>query len=160
VIAVGLGLGLLVAMAVYGVLAALSFIPPIGRLPDSPRRGVIASLCVGGVIAAVLCALYVPYQQEYVESLFLPLICIGLMCGFGFVYGAWHRTRNEWTTMVGEGVVPYLLGVAGVFALIGFASTPLVSDRSWRMVMSAFRGSSRHSVRVSAARSSSERSPS
>ena len=127
IIAVGLGIGVLVSLAVYLLLAVLSFVPGIGNLPDSPRRGVVASLSLGGVIAAGLCYLYVPQEDKYAETLFLPLICIGLVLGFGLIYGAWHRTRNEWSDMLTEGVVPYLLSVAGIMALIGFASTPLVS---------------------------------
>lgn len=128
VISVGLGLGAILTILVYGALAILSLIPGIGNLPDSPKRGVTASLCLGGVLAALLCYLYVPQESQYYESLFLPLICIGLVVGFGLVYGAWHRTRSEWFTILGEGVVPYLLSVVGIFALIGLVSTPLVSN--------------------------------
>ena len=128
VISIGLLLGALISAIVYGFLALLSFVPAIGRLPDSPNRGVVASLVLGGVLAAGLCFLYVPQQGEYVEALFLPLIAIGLVLGFGVVYGAWFRTRSEWPTILTEGVVPYLLSVAGVFALIGLVSTPLVSE--------------------------------
>ena len=60
VIAVGLVLGALVCAAVFGVLAALSFIPALGRLADSPKRGVSVSLVVGGVIAGLLWSLFVP----------------------------------------------------------------------------------------------------
>ena len=49
------------------------------------------------------------------------------MLGFGLVYGVWWRTRSEWLDLLKEGVVPYLLGVAGVFALIGLLATPLVA---------------------------------
>ena len=124
----GLILGAVAVMVVYGVLALLSFLPPIGRLCDDPKRGIFASLLVGGGIAAALCGLYVPQQEEYYEALFLPLICLGLILGFGLVYGAWHRTRDEWATILSEGVVPYLLSVAGLFALVAFATTPLVNE--------------------------------
>ncbi len=130
VLSVGLALGAIVCIAVYGVLAILSFLPPIGRLPDNPKRGITASLIVGGLIAAALCINYVPQHDEYVETLFLPLICAGLIAGFGIVYGAWHRTRQEWLTMLSEGVVPYILITAGLFALVGLGSTPLVSNPS------------------------------
>ncbi|MCG8651116.1 MAG: ABC transporter permease [Pirellulales bacterium] len=126
--AVGLGFGALLTLLVYGVLALLSYIPGIGTLPDSPQRGVIASLILGGIVAAGLCYLYVPTGGDYHETLFLPLICIGLVVGFGFVYGAWHRTRGEWRTVLTEGAVPYLLSVVGLLALLGFAATPLVSN--------------------------------
>lgn len=127
VIAVGLVLGALVCAAVFGVLAALSFIPALGRLADSPKRGVSVSLVVGGVIAGLLWSLFVPRAEIYQESLYLPLGCIGVMLGFGLVYGVWWRTRSEWVDLLKEGVVPYLLGVAGVFALIGLLATPLVA---------------------------------
>lgn len=126
-IAVGLAFGAVAAIVVYGVLALLSFIPGLGHLADSSRRGVTASLIVGGVFAAGLCAVYVPQAEQYSQSLYLPLICIGLLLGFGVIYGVWHRTREEWGQMLGEGVVPYLLSVAGLFGLIGLVSTPMVA---------------------------------
>jgi ABC-type transport system involved in multi-copper enzyme maturation permease subunit len=127
VIAVGLALGAIVVIAFYAMLAALSLIPAIGRLADSPKRGVTASLIVGGAIAASLWSLFIPRAEIYAESLYLPLGCIGVGLGFGIVYGAWWRTRSEWLDLVKEGVVPYLLGVAGIYALIGLAATPLVA---------------------------------
>ncbi|NND98018.1 MAG: ABC transporter permease [Pirellulaceae bacterium] len=123
VIAAGIIVGALACLIVYGVLAALSIIPGLGSLPDSPKRGVIASLIVGGAIAGALCWQYVPGDDEYSESLFLPLICIGVVTGFGLVYGMWHRTRNEWATILGEGIVPYLLGVAFVLTFVGLVAT-------------------------------------
>lgn len=127
IIAVGLGLGAIAAVAYYSVLMILSFVPGIGTIADSPRRGVIASLVLGGVLAAVLCVMFVPRAEVYSESLYVPLTCIALLIGFGTVYGAWRRTRAEWGQMLGEGIVPYLLAVAGVYALIGIATTPLVT---------------------------------
>ena len=128
VIGAGLALGALACVAVYGVLAILSLIPGLGTLPDSPQRGIIASLMVGGGIAAFLCWQYVPQQDTYAESLFLPLITVGLVMGFGLIYGMWHRTRAEWGTILGEGIVPYLLSVAGIFALIALATTVWVKN--------------------------------
>ncbi len=128
VIGAGLVLGALVCVAVYGVLAILSLIPGLGTLPDSPGRGIIASLVVGGGIAAFLCTQYVPQQQSYAESLYLPLIVIGLVIGFGLIYGMWHRTRAEWGAILSEGIVPYLLAVAGIFAVIALVATPWVKD--------------------------------
>lgn len=123
VIAAGLIVGAAACFVVYGALAVLSLIPGMGTLPDSPRRGITASLIVGGAISALLCWQYIPGEEEYAESLFLPLIIIGLVTGFGLVYGMWHRTRSEWGTIVGEGVVPYLLSTAGVIVIIGVAAT-------------------------------------
>ena len=127
VIALGLLIGLAAAIVLYGLLALLSFVPGLGSLPDSPKRAITASVIVGGIIAAVLCGIYVPAAgDEFSYALILPLISIGLILGFGIIYGMWHRTRVEWLDIVGEGVVPYLLGVAGFFIVIGLAATPMV----------------------------------
>jgi hypothetical protein len=127
VIAVGLALGAIAAVAFFGLLAILSFVPGLGTLADSPRRGVWGSLILGAAISVALCVTFVPRAEVFAESLYLPLICIGLLMGFATVYGAWHRTRSEWKQMLGEGVVPYLLSVAGVYALIGLVTTPMVT---------------------------------
>ncbi|MFK8110680.1 MAG: ABC transporter permease [Rubripirellula sp.] len=127
-VAAGLALGAIVSAIVYGVLAILSFIPGLGNLPDSPKRGVIASLVVGGLAAAGLCSVFIPRAESHASTLYLPLICIGVVMGFGLIYGLWSRTRNEWSQILTEGVVPYLLSVAGIFVLIGLVSTPLVVD--------------------------------
>lgn len=127
-IAVGLVLGALVFAAVFGTLAVLSYIPGLGTLADSPSRGITVSLLVGLAAGLGLSALYVPEAGDYGTSLILPLLCIGSLLGFGLVYGMWHRTRSEWFQMASEGVIPYLLGVAGVFAIAGLASTPFVTS--------------------------------
>lgn len=127
ILGVGLTAGAILAGIVYAILSLLSYIPLLGTLADSPRRGVIASLLVGGGISAGLCSLYVPRTVQFSESLFLPLICIGTLLGFGVVYGVWHRTRSEWSDILVEGVIPYLLSVAGLFALIALVTTPMVT---------------------------------
>ena len=127
IIAAGLILGLAAAAVVYLALAILSWIPGLGSIPDDPKRGVTVSLIVGGLISLFLCYQYVPGEREFAGSLILPLICIGLMCGFGLVYGLWHRTRNEWFTILGEGIVPYVLGTTVVMILVGLASTMWVA---------------------------------
>ncbi len=127
VIAVGLAFGAIVSLVFYSLLSVVSFVPAIGKLADSPRRGITASLIVGGVISIGLWSLFIPRAEMYAESLYLPLGCIGVVLGFGVVYGAWYRTRSEWSDLLLEGVVPYLLAVAGVYALIGLAATPLVA---------------------------------
>ncbi|GAA5509733.1 hypothetical protein Rcae01_05236 [Novipirellula caenicola] len=128
VLSIGLLLGAIAVVVVYGILSVLSLVPLLGQLADKPRRGITASLIVGGIIAAGLCATYIPIAGEYSNTLFLPLICIGLVLGFGVIYGMWHRTRNEWAAMVGEGVIPYLLSTMAVFAVIGLAGTPFVEN--------------------------------
>lgn len=127
IIGFGLGLGALATVLFYGLLIGLSYIPGLGTLADSPRRGIIASLVIGGIIGAALCVVYVSGAEEYSDSLYLPLLSIGVMVGFGIVYGLWHRTRSEWGQMLGEGVVPYLLSIAGLFGVIALLSTPLVT---------------------------------
>ncbi len=127
-ISLGLALGAIGSLAVYLVLALLSYIPGLGTLADSPRRGISVSLVLGGVASALLCYQFIQPTEDYYESKFLPTICVGLLLGFGLVYGMWHRTRSEWAQMLSEGVVPYLLGTAAVFGVIGLAATPVVND--------------------------------
>lgn len=124
---VGLAVGAVAAAVFYVALSLLSFIPPLGALADSPKRGITASVIVGGLIAAGLCSVYVPRGGEYADSLYLPLIAIGLLLGFGVIYGMWSRTRGEWRDLLFEGVVPYLLSVAALFAVIALLTTPLVT---------------------------------
>src|SRR5690606_27315675 len=85
VLSVGLLIGVIAAVALYGVLSILSLVTPLGHLADRPSRGITASLVVGGLIATGLCAIYVPTASEYAHTLFLPLICIGLVLGFGVI---------------------------------------------------------------------------
>lgn len=127
-IALGLLLGALVAAVLYGVLAVLSFIPPLGKLADSPVRGSVASLIVGGVLAAILCQQYVPTAATDGEMLVLPLVLIGLVMGYAIVYGMWYRTRREWGEILTEGIMPYLLSAAGVFAAIGLVGVFFVTE--------------------------------
>ena len=125
---VGLGIGAIVSAVVFGSLALLSFVPGIGNLADSPKRGITASLIIGGLISIGLCAIYIPRSTEYGQALFLPLFCIGVVLGFGVVYGVWQRTRAEWLQMLSEGIVPYLLSIAGVFVLVAAVATPILND--------------------------------
>lgn len=128
VISIGIVLGLVACVVVFGLLAAASWVPAIGRLADEPRRGIAVSLGLGLLAGGALCFVYVPGAGPYAGSLVLPLMTIGLVLGFAAVYGAWHRTRSEWSSVFSEGVVPYLLSTAGVFAVIGLAATPLVEE--------------------------------
>jgi len=128
VISIGLLLGALACIVVFGVLALLSFVPGLGTIADSPSRGVWLSLVVGAIFSAILCVNYLPQGGDDRQLLLLPLITIGLGLGFGLVYGLWHRTRKEWVPTLSEGVMPYLLGTAGVFAVFGLLLTPFVED--------------------------------
>ncbi|WP_146534688.1 ABC transporter permease [Rubripirellula reticaptiva] len=130
VIAIAILIGAAAAILLYGLLSLLSFIPVLGRLADSPKRAIIASLVIGGLFSGVLCSQYVPNsgEDDFAYALILPLTTIGMLFGFGIIYGMWHRTRSEWFEILGEGVVPYLLGVAGLFVVIGLASAPLVTE--------------------------------
>ena len=129
VLSVGLLLGTVLAGVVYGLLAILSFLPGLGTLADDSKRGITASMVLGGLIAAALCFVYVPHGGDYSALLFMPLIAIGLILGFAIVYGMWSRTRAEWAAFLTEGVVPYVLTTAGVFAALGLFSTPIIEDR-------------------------------
>ena len=122
VIGAGIMLGAVVTAVVFGLLAGLSLVPGLGSLPDNPKKGIAASLVVGGLIAGFLCWQFIPAGEDYSGSLFLPMITIGLVVGFGLIYGMWHRTRSEWTTILGEGIIPYVLSTAGLLALIGLIS--------------------------------------
>ena len=128
VLSIGLVLGAVAVIVIYGILSLLSFIPGLGTIADSPKRGVTISLIAGAIFSAILCMAYMPQGGEDRGLLVLPLITIGVGLGFGLVYGLWHRTRSEWFSIVGEGVVPYLLGTVGVFAALGLALTPFVDQ--------------------------------
>ena len=138
VLATAITLGAIASAAIYGGLALLSFVAPLGHLADDRRRGLIASLLVGGVLAVGLCALFVPRadDERYAYFLYLPLIVLGLIGGFGIVYGMWHRTRREWPAMLGEGIVPYLLGTAATLAVLGWVALPwsLDADDLWSSI--------------------------
>ncbi len=129
VLSLGLVLGAVLVLAVLMVLVLLS-LTPLGRLADSPRTGRTVSVVLGGAIAMALAAVYVPQASDHGQMLILPLLLIGLAIGFAIVYGMWHRTRAELPTIVREGVMPYLLGTAGVFVAVGLAATPLVESPS------------------------------
>lgn len=128
VLSIGLVLGAVAVAVIYGLLSLLSLIPGLGNLADSPRRGVTLSVVAGAIFAAILSVLYLPQGGENGGLLLLPMIVIGMGLGFGLVYGLWHRTRSEWFALLGEGVVPYLLGTLLVFAAFGLALTPFVED--------------------------------
>lgn len=130
-IGAGLILGAIVSAIVYGVLTALSFVPPLGRLADRRNAAVAASLIVGSVFATALCWTYVPRvgDGQYQNTLIPPLVVIGLILGFAVVYGMWHRTRQEWGQILTEGVMPYLLSTMGALAALGLLATAWVPDR-------------------------------
>ena len=130
VIAIALLIGAAAAIVIYGILSLLSYIPALGNLADSPKRAIICSLILGGLFSIGLCSQYVPNSGggDFAYALIMPLTTIGMLFGFGVVYGLWHRTRSEWFEILGEGVVPYLLGVAALFVVIGLASAPLVTE--------------------------------
>jgi ABC-type transport system involved in multi-copper enzyme maturation permease subunit len=128
ILAAGLTLGAIASAIVYGVFSILSFLPGLGSLPDAPKRGVITSLVAGGLISIGLCIVFIPRAGADSNMLYVPLICIGVLLGFGLIYGLWNRTRSEWGQILTEGVVPYLLSVAGILMVIGLVSTPFVAD--------------------------------
>lgn len=130
-IAVGLLIGAIAAVVVYGTLAVLSFIPVLGNLADRRGPAITASLVIGLLTSAFLCWTYVPRSgdAEYQTTLIPSLLAIGLVFGFAVVYGFWHRTRREWGQILTEGVVPYLLCTAAALAVIGLSATRWVTDR-------------------------------
>ncbi|MEO1617341.1 MAG: ABC transporter permease subunit [Planctomycetota bacterium] len=128
-IALGLAVGAIAAAILFAACALLSFLPPLGKLPDSPTRGIVASLIVGAVIAGGLCYQYAGQGESYQQTLLLPLILIGLVMGFAIIYGMWHRTRREWGEILSEGMVPYVLGILGIVTVLGLVGSYFVTDR-------------------------------
>lgn len=128
VLSIGILLGAVALVVSLAVMAGLSF-TPLGKIADSRRAGRTVSVVLGVIFAAVLGVIFMPRGGEYQEVLALPLLLAGLVGGFAVVYGVWHRTRTELVAIAKEGVVPYLLGTAGVFAVVGLLATPLVSER-------------------------------
>ena len=131
IIAISLLMGLAATAVVYGVLALLSFIPPLGRLADDPRRGVTVSIVLGLILGGLAVMNYGPRADDpdYDHLLILPLLVAGLMLGFGIVYGMWRRTVREWPDLLTDSVVPYLLATAGVLIVLGLVSWQFVTDR-------------------------------
>ena len=127
-ISIGLLVGAAAAAIFYGILAILSFIPPLGKLADSPSTGSIASIVVGLAIGGFLCSRFAFGDEEYAQSLILPLLLIGLVMGYAVIYGMWYRTRREWGEILTEGFVPYILSIAGIFSVIGLAGAYFVVD--------------------------------
>ncbi len=127
VLSLGLLLGAIASAVVLALFAILSH-TPLGKIADSPKSGLIASLVVGGVISAALCLNYVPNGGEYQGMLILPLISLGLVTGFAIIYGIWDRTRLELKTIFTEGIVPYVLSTAASFCALGLIASPLVDQ--------------------------------
>lgn len=127
VLSVGLVLGAVSLVVVLGVFALLSF-TPLGKIADSARSGVIASLVLGVAFSAALLTIFLPRGGEYQGMLVLPILSFGIVAGFAVIYGMWSRTRAELKAIATEGIVPYVLSTAGLFALVGLAATPLVKE--------------------------------
>ncbi|MFU7557395.1 ABC transporter permease [Roseiconus sp. JC912] len=127
-ISLGLLLGAIVAAVFYGLLAALSLIPPLGKLADNSTRGNVVSLVIGVVVGGLLCMRFASADEEYAQSLYLPLMMMGIVMGYAVVYGMWYRTRQEWFDILGEGIVPYILSTLGVFTVVGLLGTIYVTD--------------------------------
>ncbi len=127
VLAIGIVLGAIALAVAFAVFAVLS-LTPLGKIADSPRGGLVSSLVLGVAFAALLCGIYVRNADEYQGMLVLPLVSFGLVAGFAVIYGMWHRTRSELRAILTEGILPYVLGTAAVFAVIGLAGTPLVKS--------------------------------
>lgn len=127
VLSIGLLLGAGLLVAVLGMLSALSF-TPLGKIADSSGLARTVSVVLGGVIGAILCSIFVPQSIDSGQMLILPLITFAMAISFAIIYGMWHRTRSELVSMLQEGVVPYLLGTAAAFAVVGLVATPLVAE--------------------------------
>ena len=127
-IAIGILVGLTLCIVFFGALALLSFIPPLGQIADLRGRGITASLILGAIFSLLLCGHYLPMFQTHSQAMILPLVTIGLMLGFAVIYGMWHRTRDEWSSILVEGIMPYTLTVLGLLVFSGFVGLYFVSE--------------------------------
>lgn len=130
VIGAGIVLGLLLIAGFYGLLMALSFVPGLGTLGDDRRAATIASAILAAIATVGLCIQYVPQvePEKYQLLLVVPMALLGILFGWGIVYGAWHRTRKELLQILTEGYLPYVFGTALIIAVIGFAGTKFVES--------------------------------
>jgi len=127
VLSIGLVAGALLLAVVLALFWGLS-LTPLGKIADSRRGGKVASLVVGLILTVGMWVVFLPQGGEHRRMLVLPIAALGLGLGFAIVYGIWHRTRSELRSIFSEGVIPYLLGTAAVFSVVGLASTPVVKE--------------------------------
>ncbi|MEL7263874.1 MAG: ABC transporter permease [Planctomycetota bacterium] len=120
IIAAGIILGFVLLALVYGVFALLSFIPPLGRLADNRSHGLTVSVVLGLIAAAALMIRYIDWSTgEFQFVMVLPLLLLGMLFGFGIVYGVWRRTRAELWDIAREGVMPLVLGTGLSMVIVG-----------------------------------------
>lgn len=129
ILGVGILAGFLVSAVLLAVLAALSRVPGLGTLADRPRVANAVAGVLALAIAAVTLWLYLPETTaDYRILLFVPVLAMSAIVGWGLVYGMWRRTINELWSVLTEGVMGYALGAATVMMIIGLAVTPLAED--------------------------------
>ncbi len=129
-IAVGLAAGAGLLIAFFGILAGLSFLPPLGNLAQNRFKATVVATCLSLLMGIALCVQFVPQvnPEKYRLHLVLPMLTIGVLLGWGLVYGVWSRTRQEMLQILSEGPMPFILGTAGIVALIGFSGSWLVEN--------------------------------
>jgi ABC-type transport system involved in multi-copper enzyme maturation permease subunit len=147
VLAVGLSLGLVLTLLLVGLMAVLSRIPFLGNLASRrPQADLVA-----GVIAVLFtvgaASFFLPRSTDP-DRLFLilPLLAVGALLGWGFVFGVWRRTARDLQNIFQEGVFLYLLVPIALTAVIGLCVSFFVE--SPRLILESVPLSLRSSERV------------
>lgn len=144
ILALGMLIGLVATAVIYLVLAGLSRIPALGNLAENNRKATGVALAIAAVVAVlgILRTVVFAESPEVVATgagdasaahrayLILPMIGLGVIVGWGFVFGVWQRTIREFFEIVCEGVTGYLLIVLIGFIILGLAPTMLITDRA------------------------------
>lgn len=129
ILAAGLAAGLILAALILGVYIGLSKIPFLGNLAEDRRRGHLVaaglSLVVGLGLSYAIVSGIEDANRAYAVT---PLMVVGAILGWSFVFGVWRRTAGELTTILSEGVFGYSLMVIGGAAVLGLLATPLVQQ--------------------------------
>ena len=130
ILGLGIAAGLVAVLAFYMLLGGLSKIPALGNLADDRRASSVAALGLSAVFSAMAIAFVMFRGEEAAGYVILPCVCLGLVLGWGVVYGLWHRTFSELLSIFTEGVLGIVILTLGSVAVLGLCATPLISDRN------------------------------
>lgn len=129
VLGLGIGVGVVVALVLLVLFAILSRIPGLGTLAENSKLANLVAAVLTAGLSAVLLANYLPQvESKYRVLMILPVVCGAGLVGWGVVYGMWRRTIAEIKTILTEGVMSYVLGVAVMVMVIFLALTPFARD--------------------------------
>ncbi|QDV14465.1 ABC-2 family transporter protein [Rosistilla oblonga] len=143
ILAIGMLLGLVATAAIYLVLAALSRIPALGNLAEDTRKATFVAMGIAIVVAGLGILKTVVFADSpeitvageenptaaHSAYLILPMVGLGVIVGWGLVFGFWKRTIREFFQIAREGITGYLLMALVGFIILGLAPTMLVTDR-------------------------------